>query len=491
MTILVTPATLTVDNFINGAWVGSTERFDVRDPGRRDDVIARVAVADQAQVDRAVEAAHKALKPWGAISIDDRATAVLRAADLIEEEAEKGIEGLAGVVVRETGMLPVEIIMELRGAAYAARDNVEAAKVALEPVIVEDKTSIVRIEHRPIGVVAAIVPWNAPIVLLIRKFAPALVAGDTLVIKTPPTAPVGVAILMEKLAGLFPQGVINVVHGGAETGAALSAHPKVRLISFTGGGAAAKQIMKTAADTLKNVQFELGGNDAAIVLDDVDMDKTIPTLIAGAFHRSGQFCFAIKRLYVHERIYDAFFEKLAAQIDAFRVGHPLDPRTTFGPINNPGQLAFLKSLVEKTRAAGGELIELGHKVDPESWDEGNYMLPVLVKKPAGDFDIVTCEQFGPVLPVMSYKSEDEVVALANGTEYGLGSSIWTSDFERGVALARRLEAGMTYINKNAQSRLGRRHMPFGGIKQSGIGTENSELGLAEFTEIHAMNFHKV
>jgi acyl-CoA reductase-like NAD-dependent aldehyde dehydrogenase len=483
--------TLTIDNFIAGKWEGSAERFEVRDPGRTADIVATVAVADAGAVDRAVNAAHAALKLWSSVSVAERAEAVLRAADLIEAEADKGLDGLVGVVVRETGMLPAEITMEFRGAAFASRDNVEAARIALEPMIIEDEASIVRIEHKPIGVVAAIVPWNAPIVLLIRKFAPALVAGDTLVIKTPPTAPAGIALLMEKLAPLFPEGVINVVHGGAETGAALAAHPKVRLVSFTGGGVAAKAIMKTAAETLKNVQFELGGNDAAIVLDDFDLDGQIPTLAAGAFHRSGQFCFAIKRLYVPASIYDAFFDKLAAHLDKVRIGHPLHPETTFGPINNGAQLSYLKSLIQKTRDAGGELIELGTPVSPETWDEGNYLRPVLVKDPGPDFDIVTCEQFGPVLPVMRYMDEDAVVELANGTDYGLGSSVWTSNFDRGAAFARRLEAGMTFINKNAQSRLGRRHMPFGGIKQSGIGTENSELGLAEFTEIHAMNFHKV
>lgn len=484
------PAPILVDNFIAGRWIDGPVRFDVRDPGRTVDVVARVATADADVVDRAVATAAEAQKAWARVPIAERAALVLQAADLIEAEAAKGLAGLAGVVVRETGMLPAEIVLELRGAAFAARDNVEAAKAALEPVVVEDATSIVRIERRPIGVVAAIVPWNAPVVLLIRKFAPAIVAGDALVVKTPPTAPVGIALLMAALAPLFPAGLINVVHGGAETGAALAAHPKVRLVSFTGGGAAARAIMRTAADTLKNVQFELGGNDAAIVLDDFDFDKNIATLAAGAFHRSGQFCFAIKRLYVPEAIYDAVFERLAAHLDKVRIGHPLDPRTTFGPINNPAQLAFLEGLVAKTRERGGDLVELGEPVDPATWEDGHYMRPVLVRRPEADDDVVTCEQFGPVLPVIPYRDEDEVVALANATEYGLGSSIWTSSFDRGLKLARRLEAGMTFINKNAQSRLGRRHMPFGGIKQSGIGTENAEAGLAEFTEIHAINIHK-
>lgn len=480
----------TLRNFVAGQWLGEAAPFEVRDPGRRDTILAHVVPADAALVDQAVSAAAKAQKLWARVPVAERAAAVLAAADRIEAEADKALDGLVRDVVLETGMLPAEITLEFRGAAFAARDNVEAAQVALEPQVLEDETSIVRIERRPIGVVAAIVPWNAPIVLMIRKFAPALVAGCALVVKTPPTAPIGITKLLAGLAGLFPAGVINVVHGFGEAGASLSAHPLVRLVSFTGGGVAARAIMATAADTMKNVQFELGGNDAAIVLDDFDIEKQIPMLMAGAFHRSGQFCFAIKRLYVPDAIYDRVFDAMAAWLDAQRIGHPLDPGTTFGPINNKGQFDFLQDLIARSRAAGAELIELGTPVDPAQWESGNYMKPVLVRDAAPGLEAVTCEQFGPVLPVLRYHDLDAVVAQANGTEYGLGSSIWTSDEGRGKALARRLEAGMTFINKNAQSRLGRRHMPFGGIKQSGIGTENAEYGLHEFTEIHAINIHK-
>lgn len=480
----------TLRNFVAGQWLGEAAPFEVRDPGRRDTILAHVVPADAALVDQAVSAAAKAQKLWARVPVAERAAAVLAAADRIEAEADKALDGLVRDVVLETGMLPAEITLEFRGAAFAARDNVEAAQVALEPQVLEDETSIVRIERRPIGVVAAIVPWNAPIVLMIRKFAPALVAGCALVVKTPPTAPIGITKLLAGLAELFPAGVINVVHGFGEAGAALSAHPLVRLVSFTGGGVAARAIMATAADTMKNVQFELGGNDAAIVLDDFDIEKQIPMLMAGAFHRSGQFCFAIKRLYVPDAIYDRVFDAMAAYLDAQKIGHPLDPGTTFGPINNKGQFDFLQDLIARSRAAGAELIELGTPVDPAQWEAGNYMKPVLVRDAAPGLEAVTCEQFGPVLPVLRYHDLDAVVAQANGTEYGLGSSIWTSDEGRGKALARRLEAGMTFINKNAQSRLGRRHMPFGGIKQSGIGTENAEYGLHEFTEIHAINIHK-
>lgn len=476
----------TIELLIDNAAVPGAALAEVRDPGRFDTVVGHVAQADAALVGRAVEAAHRAFPAWAALPAEERAARVLRFADLLEGI----VDELAPIVVAETGMLPAEIRMEIAGAAFAARDNVDAARAFLAPARYEDDGSWVRVEKRPAGVIAGFVPWNAPIVLMVRKLAPALVCGNTIVIKTPPTAPLGIGLLLARAAALFPPGVVNVVHGGSEVGQALVAHPLVRRVSFTGGGAAASAIMAAAADTVKNVQFELGGNDPAIVLDDMDFDAQMPALVAGTFHRSGQFCFAVKRIYVPETRYDAFFDRLAGEVDKFRIGHPTDPRTTFGPVNNAQQYANVRGLVERARATAEAVVELGEPVDPATWSQGYYLRPALVKRPPPDQEIVTCEQFGPVVPVIPYRDEDEAVAMANATEYGLGSSIWTTDTARAVALARRLEAGMTFINRNAQSRLGRRHMPFGGIKQSGIGTENSELGLADYVEYHAINLHK-
>ena len=476
----------TLDLLIDNRPVPGAGYAEVRDPGRFADVVGRVAQADAALVDRAVQAAHRAFPGWAATPLETRIERVAEVADLLESI----VDELAPLVVAETGMLPAEIRMEIAGAAFAARDNLDAARAFLQPRREEDATSWVTVEKKPVGVIAGFVPWNAPIVLMIRKLAPALVCGNTLVVKTPPTAPLGIAALLERASALFPPGVINVVHGGSEVGQALVAHPLVRRISFTGGGAAATVIMKAAADMVKNVQFELGGNDPAIVLDDMDLDAQMPALVAGAFHRSGQFCFAIKRVYVPEAIYDAFFARLAEEVGRFRIGHPTDPRTTFGPVNNAQQHAYVKGLVERARAGAEEVVELGEALDPDGWDAGYYLRPALVKRPAPDHEIVGCEQFCPVLPVIPYRDEDHAVAMANDTEYGLGSSVWTTDTARAVALARRLETGMTFVNKNAQSRLGRRYMPFGGVKQSGIGTENSEFGLADYVEYHAINLHK-
>jgi acyl-CoA reductase-like NAD-dependent aldehyde dehydrogenase len=476
----------TVELLIDNQDVAGADYAEVRDPGRFADVVGRVAQADTARVDRAVQAAHRAFPGWAATPLEQRIACVQQVADLLEAM----VDELTPIVVSETGMLPAEIRMEIAGSAFATRDNIDAARAFLQPSRAEDATSWVSVEKKPAGVIAGFVPWNAPIVLMIRKLAPALVCGNTLVIKTPPTAPLGIGTLLKRAAALFPPGVLNVVHGGNETGQALVAHPLVRRISFTGGGKAASAIMKAAAGTLKNVQFELGGNDPAIVLDDMDLDAQMPALVAGTFHRSGQFCFAVKRIYVPESIFEAFFARFAEEVAKFKIGHPLDPRTTFGPVNNAQQYAHVKELVARARQSAAEVVELGEAVDSASWDQGYYLKPVLVKRAMPDQEIVACEQFGPVVPVIAYRDEDHAVAMANDTEYGLGSSIWTTNTARAVALARRLETGMTFINRNVQSRLGRRYMPFGGVKQSGIGTENSELGLADYVEYHAINLHK-
>jgi acyl-CoA reductase-like NAD-dependent aldehyde dehydrogenase len=475
-----------VELIIGGEDVATNNYAEVRDPGRFTDVVGLAAQADAEHVDRAVRAAHGAFGVWARTPIQDR----LERLDALSRLVEQRAAALTPLVVGETGMLPAEIAAEIAGSAFAIRDNIDAARAFLEPVEFEDEASWVSVEKRAVGVIAAFVPWNAPIVLMMRKLAPALACGNTIVIKTPPTAPLGLGVLLREAAALFPAGTVNVLHGDDTVGAVLVKHPLVRKISFTGGGRAASAIMAAAAETMKGVQFELGGNDPAIVLDDVDLVRVMPTLVAGAFHRSGQFCFAIKRIYVPEAMRDRFFDAMAAEVDRFRVGHPTDGRTNFGPVNNERQFDYVRALSDRARQAGAEVVELGSKVDPDSWDAGYYLRPALVRGASSDAEIVVSEQFGPIVPILTYRDEAEAVALANDTEYGLGSSIWSSDFDRARELADRIESGMTFINRNAQSRLGRRHMPFGGVKQSGIGTENSELGLADYVEYHAINVHK-
>ncbi|RJG44439.1 aldehyde dehydrogenase family protein [Mesorhizobium sp. DCY119] len=485
-TTMQTSSPITLDHLIGNKDVPSSSYAELRDPGRLTDVVGLIAQGDAATVDAAVRAAHEAFQSWKKTSYEERAALLRTAADLLDAEANAVVE----IMARESGMLVGTNKAEIGMAANIVRDNAEAGEEFLKPMEVSDAESWVSVEKRPIGVIADIVPWNAPIILTMRKVAPALVCGNTVVIKPAPTAPIGLTLLLKKMAALFPAGVINVVHGGGDVGHALSVHPLVRKVSFTGGGAVARQIMKAAADGLKGVQFELGGNDPSILLPDANFDDAIPKILGGAFRRSGQFCFAVKRVYVPSEAYADVVARLEAETDKFRIGHPLDQGVNFGPINNRGQFDFLKGLLERTRASGATVRELGTVADPASWDNGYYMRPAIVSDIAMDAELVQIEQFGPILPVVKYDSLDEVIESVNAGELGLGSSLWTRDFDEALKIARRIEAGMTFINNVGTSRLGQKNIPFGGVKQSGIGRESSPIGLREYVEYHALNYHK-
>jgi acyl-CoA reductase-like NAD-dependent aldehyde dehydrogenase len=471
---------------INNQDVSTDKYVEVRDPGRLTNVVGRVAQATVEHVNDAVEAAHAAFQTWRHTTLDERIEVLYKIENLLKEEATE----LAATLSRENGVLYSTSLGEIDMAVRTIQATVKNVKSFFEPVIKEDGDSWVSVEKRPIGVIAGIIPWNAPMVLTMQKVAPAIVTGNTLVMKPSPNSPMAVSMILKKVASFLPPGVINVIHGDAEVGSALNKHRYVRKISFTGGGQIAKYIMKDAADSLKNVHFELGGNDPAIVLDDADIDDIIPKIVGSAFRRSGQVCFAIKRVYVPETLYDMFYEKICQFVSHYKIGHGLDERATFAPVNNKNQYDSVNKLIERIKNSNAKLVQLGEKLEPENWDNGYYIQPAVVRDVDPKQEIVTCEQFGPIIPLVSYRNEDEVVKMANDTEYGLGSSIWTSNFERGLRIARQIEAGMTFINGAGQSHLGYELMPFGGVKQSGIGRENSEIGLVEFIEYHAINYHK-
>lgn len=472
---------------IYGEQVFTEQTLEVCDPGRLTDVVGHVAVATVDHVDQAVRTADAAYRAWRRVPLEQRLERISKMADRLEQQAET----LARQLSHEAGMLLAVTRGELAMAVRAIRATVKHAECFFTSEYVEDDDSWVRVEKRPIGVVAGIVPWNAPMVLTMQKVAPALAAGNAIVVKPSPFAPMAVTLALLSVADLFPPGLVSVVHGEGDVGTALVKHPMVRKVSFTGGGRIAKLIMKDAADGLKGVHFELGGNDPAIVLDDANLDEVVPKIVGGVFRRSGQVCFAIKRVYIPDALYDAFFEQFCAVVDQYRIGHQLDERATFGPMNNANQFRFVQELAERIRQSEAQLVELGQVLEPDNWNNGYYLRPMVVRDAQPHQEIVTCEQFGPVIPLVRYRTEEELIRWINDTEYGLGSSIWTSDEERAVRLASEIEAGMTFVNGAGQSVLGHEVMPFGGVKQSGIGRENSAVGLAEFVEYFALNVHKV
>ena len=449
-------------------------------------VVGTVAQANVEQMNQAVNAAHTAFQSWRTTDFAERAVLMQQVAEIIAAEKDT----LTHILMHEQGMLPFFIQRELTGCSHVVAGLTELAVDFLKPDVYEDDDSKAVVHKKPLGVVAGIVPWNAPIILTMVKLAPALLAGNTMVIKPSPGAPLGVSYLLRKIADVLPAGVVNVIHGDAEVAAGLTAHPLVRKISFTGGGETASHIMRSAATTIKGVHFELGGNDPALVLDDADPVKVAQELLNSAFGRSGQFCFATKRIYVADSIYDEFVSTLCSTADQYQVGHPSHPEATFGPVHNRAQYDHVERLIQQARDKGADVFELGQVLEQENWDKGYYRKPVVIAEADHSMDVVVLEQFGPVIPVIRMQSDEEAIVLANSTEFGLSASVWSADQSRAIHVAERLECGRAYVNAHCAVGIGLRHMPFGGVKQSGLGWEYGTYGLAEYIEYHSVNYAK-
>lgn len=475
-----------LDMLINNREVGAADYFEVRDPGRLTELVGKVAIGSALHVHDAVRAAHVAYQSWKAVPVRGRIEHLLAAADAMEKMAEE----LSTTLVREQGMLLRETTRDVTNGIRSLREMAGMAEEFLRPEQYEDGEALVRIEKAPRGVVAAIVPWNAPMGLTMGKVGPALVTGNTIVVKPSEYAPLAVSMALKALSTRLPPGVINVIHGGADVGAALTRHPLVRKVSFTGGTRTGKAVMAAAAETVKNISLELGGNDPAIILDDADPAVVVPELIKGIFPRSGQVCYAIKRVYVPNKLAPAVFEAMIAAVDKYKIGYGLDPQATFSPMNNRAQFDIVRGLIERSKQAGAKVYELGTRLEPDNWDNGFYVQPTVVLGLAPDAELVVSEQFGPVIPLVTYDTAEQALQLANDTEFGLASSIWTSDPDRGLAMASQLEAGITFVNSHGRTALGDRHMPFGGVKQSGIGRVRTTVGLGEYIEHHAISLRK-
>jgi acyl-CoA reductase-like NAD-dependent aldehyde dehydrogenase len=327
----------------------------------------------------------------------------------------------------------------------------------------------------PLGVVCAIAPWNAPVSLAMWKVAPALVAGNTMVLKPSPFTPRSTLKVGEVLRDVLPPGVLNVVSGKDPLGASMTAHAVPRKISFTGSVATGKKVAAAAAPDLKRVTLELGGNDPAIVLDDVDVDAVVDKLFWGAFQNNGQVCSAIKRVYVPEKLHDQIVEGLAERARSVKVGAGGEPDVKLGPINNRPQFDRVSELVADALAGGAVAAAGGKAID----GDGYFFEPTILTGLSDGSRIVDEEQFGPALPVVSYRDVDDVVDRANGTHFGLSGSVWGTDVDRATAVANRLECGTAWINTHLALAP---HQPFGGAKWSGIGVENGTWGLLGFSE---------
>lgn len=419
-----------------------------------------------------------AFPAWSALSWEERSGYVTRYADALDAQRDE----LARLLTLEQGKpLHTMASAEVDAAIFWVR---EVAKRQIPVEIVEDTDAhTVEIRHTPLGVVGAITPWNFPVLLGLWKVAPCLVTGNTMVIKPSPYTPLCALRFGEIAQAIFPPGVLNVVSGGNDVGQQLVDHPDIAKISFTGSIATGKKVMAGAADTLKRVTLELGGNDAAIVLPGADWRELIETLFWAAFGNSGQWCIAVKRLYVHSSAHREFVDAFVAFARDKVVGDGMDPATDLGPIQNTMQYDKLRSMFADIKANGYD-VPLGGEIDERR--PGNFVPITVVDNPPDDSRIVAEEPFGPVLPIISYDDVDEVVRRANDTPTGLGGSVWGPP-EQAAAVARRLETGTVWVNEIHVHGI---DIPFGGHKQSGMGVENGLEGLTEFTNTQTLMFKK-
>jgi acyl-CoA reductase-like NAD-dependent aldehyde dehydrogenase len=482
---ITTTETVKVGHFIAGTSPLPDAWSAVHDPGRLDDVVAEVARGTADDVDQAVEAAHQAFQTWRNTSPAERSQKLMAAAEVLSGLAEE----LAPLLVREHGGVLWEAQTDFALGTGVLQHTASLVEDFFVPQQYDDDQSFISVERVPRGVVGAIVPWNMPVVLTMMKLAPALATGNTVVLKTSPYAPAALTIALERISAKLPEGTVNVVHGGGDVGEALVTHPLVRKVGFTGGTSTARSVMATAANTIKNITLELGGNDPAIVLDDVDVDAALDRMLAGVFTRSGQICFAVKRIYIPRNMYGTFADAFCDRVAQYAVGHGLDEAASFGPLNNRAQYDIVTDLITRTKNSAANVVELGRLLDSADPDNGYYVLPHVVRDVDHESPISSCEQFGPVIPLIAYDDEDQVVRWANDSEWGLGSSVWTTDIDRGLTMARQIEAGSTFINSHAFDSLDLR-MPFGGVKQSGIGREFGEAGMREYVDEHAIRVLK-
>lgn len=460
---------------INGYSINGTDTFKVLNPANGK-LVGHAPKATKKQLNSAVNAAKKAFKSWSQTTDEDRKNACHAVADALEKNAEE----LAKLLTREQGK-PLNGLgsrFEMGGAAAWAHYTAEL-ELPVE-VLQDNEEGKVEMYRKPIGVVGSITPWNWPVLIAVWHIIPAIRAGNTVVIKPSPFTPLSTIRLVQIMNEVLPAGVVNCITGEDSLGAAMSTHKDIGKIIFTGSCATGKKIMSSASDTLKRLTLELGGNDAGIVLPDVDPKAIAEGLFWGAFINGGQTCAALKRLYVHEDVYKKVCKHLRKFAEKMPMGDGLDENNVLGPISNQMQFDKVKGLVDDAVKRGGKVL-MGGKPIKDS--KGHFYPVTLVADVDHGVPLVDEEQFGPALPIIKYKDIDEVIKRANDNPNGLGGSVWSNDIEAAKEIAKRLECGTVWINKHGAIQP---NAPFGGVKGSGIGVEFGKEGLAEYTTIQVV-----
>jgi acyl-CoA reductase-like NAD-dependent aldehyde dehydrogenase len=457
---------------IDGELVPGVSQFDVVNPATAEP-FASCPKADEALAERAIAAAKKAQPGWAATPVEERAALTNRLADALEAR----IGEFASLLTAEQGKPLDQAAYEIMGSVFTLR---AFAAMRVEPKVLRDEGGNKVVEHRtPLGVVASITPWNFPLILLMNKLGPALVTGNTMVSKPAPTTPLTTLLFGELAKDILPAGVLNIICDQNELGPLLTGHKDIAKVAFTGSTATGKKVMASSAGTVKRVTLELGGNDAAIVLDDVDARQVAKKVYQGAMTNAGQICVAVKRAYVPSPLYDDFCDELAKLANEAIVDDGAKQGTTIGPVQNKMQFDKVSALIADAKTRGTVLAG-GEPMDRP----GYFIAPTIVRDLPEDAPLVQEEQFGPVLPVLKYDDIDDVIARANDSDYGLAGTVWGKDVERATQIAMKIDTGTVWVNQHLAIDA---NIPFRGVKQSGLGGELGEAGLLEYTQAHIVN----
>ena len=450
---------------------------EIRNPATGE-VVDRVAAATAQDVNRAIDAAESALKSWAKTPPARRGEILFETAHKIKEREKE----LARILTQEQGKPMREAVLEVRRFVHTLEHYAGMSKSIRGGYVPQlDDRRFGVIIKKPIGVCGAIVPWNFPLSLLGNKIGPALLCGNTVVVKPAGTTPLTdvAAVQIMNQAGL-PPGVLNIVPGPASVvGEAILRDPRVRKIGFTGATSTGRHVMEVAAQTVKRVTLELGGSDPMIVCDDANIDEAASAASVGRFFNCGQACLAIKRLYVFDKVFDEFVSKLIPRVDKLKVGNGLEQGVLLGPLHTASQRAEVEEQVGDAVKRGARVLAGGKRPEGADFEKGNFYLPTVLVDVDEDSKVVSEEVFGPALPVMRVKTLDEAIEKANSSIYGLGSSIWTRDINKANDAAERLEAGYTWVNS---PQIIFDELPFGGVKQSGIGKEHGNEALDYYME---------
>ncbi|OJD18382.1 hypothetical protein ACJ73_08724 [Blastomyces percursus] len=437
-----------------------------------------VPVATRADVDKAVEAGAAAFKTWSKTPYEERKKAILAFADAVAEHSEE----LTKLLVKEQGKPAPFAAMDIQGGIGSLRDT---TTLELKDEIIEDTNDRqVTVRYTPLGVVVGIVPWNFPVLLCMMKIGPALITGNTIIVKPSPFTPYCALKVVEIGQKCFPPGVLQVLSGDDNLGPWLTAHPGPAKISFTGSSATGKKVMESASKTLKRITLELGGNDPAIVCADIDIEAVAAKVAMAAFFNSGQVCIAAKRIFVHESIYEKFRAAIGAATAKLVVGEGNEEGVTIGPIQNSMQYEKVKGFFADIEKEKLNVVTGGNA---EIRKPGYFIQPTIIDAPPVESRIVTEEPFGPIVPLIPWKDEEAVIEAANDTKMGLGSTVWSNDLVQARRIGEQIEAGMVWINTHMEASPG---APFGGHKESGIGYEGGLGGLKSYCNAQSMYIKK-